>query len=76
MSIEPWLTELKPVQVKELKDSFETLEKGGKGHKSLKPERLTRAQAREVVNDEEDKNVQEEAEGTDFFDCCLSFSEK
>ena len=47
--IESWLGELKPVQVKELKDSFENLEKQGKGHKSLKPERLTRAAAREVA---------------------------
>ncbi|KIM49151.1 hypothetical protein M413DRAFT_438317 [Hebeloma cylindrosporum] len=61
--IEPWLAELKSVQVKELKDSFEALEKDGKGHKSLKPERLTRAQAREAVNDEGAENTPpEEAE--------------
>ena len=47
--IESWLGDLKPVQVKELKDSFEHLEKEGKGHKSLKPERLTRAAAREAA---------------------------
>ncbi|CAA7271728.1 unnamed protein product [Cyclocybe aegerita] len=47
--IEPWLADLKPVQVKELKDSFEGLEKDGKGHKTLKAERLTRAQAREAA---------------------------
>lgn len=46
--IEPWLTDLKPVQVKELKEAFEVLEKDGKGKGSLKPERMTRAQAREV----------------------------
>ena len=47
--IEPWLADLKPVQVKELKDSFDALEQEGKGHKSLKPDRLTRAHARELA---------------------------
>jgi len=37
------------VQVKELKDSFDNLEKEGKGHKALKPERLTRSAAREAA---------------------------
>lgn len=46
--IEPWLADLKPVQVKELKDAFETMEKDGKGYKSLKAERLTRSAAREA----------------------------
>ncbi|KAI8998718.1 ARM repeat-containing protein [Trametes punicea] len=46
--IEPWLADLKPVQVKELKEAFEELEKEGKGKGSLKPERLTRAGAREA----------------------------
>lgn len=46
-AIEPWLTELKPVQVKELQEAFETLEKGGKGKGSLKADRLTREQQRE-----------------------------
>ncbi|KAI0670470.1 ARM repeat-containing protein [Trametes maxima] len=46
--IESWLADLKPVQVKELKEAFEELEKGGKGKGSLKPERLTRAGAREA----------------------------
>jgi cytoskeleton-associated protein 5 len=52
--IEPWLSDLKPVQVKELKESFEILEKDSRGKGSLKPERMTRAQAREVqtVGDE------------------------
>ncbi|KAH9484304.1 Cytoskeleton-associated protein 5 [Psilocybe cubensis] len=59
--IEPWLAELKPVQVKELKDSFEALEKEGKGHKTLKPEKLTRAQSREVVEEGADE-AQEEPE--------------
>ena len=46
--IEPWLADLKPVQVKELKEAFDTMEKEGKGRGSLKRERLTRAQAREA----------------------------
>ena len=46
--IEPWLADLKPVQVKELKESFEAMEKEGKGKGSVKVERLTRARAREV----------------------------
>jgi cytoskeleton-associated protein 5 len=55
---------LKPVQVKELKDSFENLEKEGKGHKSLKPERFTRAAAREAAaTDESPDDVAEEPEG-------------
>lgn len=52
--IEPSLTDLKPVQVKELKEAFETLEKDGKGKGSLKPERLTRAAAREAEAREQD----------------------
>jgi len=46
--IEPWLADLKPVQVKELKEAFEGLEKDGKGKGSLKVERMTREQAREA----------------------------
>ncbi|TFK42613.1 microtubule associated protein [Crucibulum laeve] len=56
VGIEPWLSDLKPVQVKELKEAFEVLEKDGKGKGTLKPERLTRAQVREselMVNEEE-----------------------
>ena len=48
--IEPWLSELKPVQIKELKEAFEAMEKEGKGKGSIKPERYTRAQAREMEN--------------------------
>lgn len=47
-AVEPWLADLKPVQVKELKEAFDAMEKEGKGKGSLKPERLTRLQAREV----------------------------
>jgi cytoskeleton-associated protein 5 len=62
--IESWLGDLKPVQVKELKDSFENLEKEGKGHKSLKPDRLTRAAAREAAAAAESPDgVVEEPEG-------------
>ena len=46
--IESFLSDLKPVQVKELKEAFEGMEKEGKGKGSLKPERLTRAAAREA----------------------------
>ncbi|KAJ6502581.1 microtubule associated protein [Mycena sanguinolenta] len=46
--IEPWLAELKPVQVKELKEAFDEMETGGHGKGTVKPERLTRAHAREV----------------------------
>ncbi|KAF8212269.1 microtubule associated protein [Mycena galopus ATCC 62051] len=46
--IEPWLADLKPVQVKELKEAFDEMETGGTGKGTVKPERLTRAHAREV----------------------------
>ncbi|KAK0210718.1 microtubule associated protein [Desarmillaria ectypa] len=46
--IEPWLADLKPVQVKELKESFDSMVKNGKGKGTLKPERLTRAAARDA----------------------------
>ncbi|KAI0695900.1 ARM repeat-containing protein [Cytidiella melzeri] len=44
--IETFLGDLKPVQVKELKEAWEGMEKEGKGRGSLKPERLTRAATR------------------------------
>ncbi|KAJ7063272.1 microtubule associated protein [Mycena amicta] len=46
--IEPWLADLKPVQVKELKEAFDSMEANGTGKGSVKPERLTRAHAREA----------------------------
>ena len=61
--IEPWLADLKPVQVKELKDSFDALEQDGKGYKSLKPDRLTRAHAREVALQGEDDTPLDEEPG-------------
>ncbi|KAG9318450.1 microtubule associated protein [Chiua virens] len=47
-AIEPWLTELKPVQVKELQEAFGGMEKEGKGKGTLKAERSTREQQREA----------------------------
>lgn len=43
-AIDPWLADLKPVQVKELHESFADLDKAGNGQGSFKPDRLTRAQ--------------------------------
>ena len=47
-SIEPWLTELNPVQAKELKESFDRLDTEGQGKGTFKAERYTRAQARDL----------------------------
>ncbi|KAF7294962.1 Cytoskeleton-associated protein 5 [Mycena indigotica] len=47
--LEPWLADLKPVQVKELKEAFESMESSGKGKGTVKPERLTRAHARDAA---------------------------
>jgi cytoskeleton-associated protein 5 len=74
-AIEPWLADLKPVQVKELKEAFEDMDKGGRGKGSLKPERLTRAQAREVeaagdMKDGDEPSVGQEEEGTFLFCFC------
>lgn len=46
--IEPWLADLKPVQVKELKEAWDSMEKEGRGKGTLKPERMTRKQARDA----------------------------
>lgn len=46
--IDSWLSELKPVQVKELKEAFDSMDQEGKGKGFLKPERLTRTAARET----------------------------
>jgi hypothetical protein len=46
--IEPWLADLKPVQVKELKEVWDGMEKEGRGKGTLKPERMTRQQARDA----------------------------
>ena len=58
-SIEPWLNDLKPVQIKELKEAFDIMEKEGRGKGTVKPQRLTRAQAREaslVANSDEQED--------------------
>lgn len=47
-AIDPWLADLKPVQVKELKEAFEDMEKEGTGKGSLRPERMTRLAVREA----------------------------
>ena len=47
-AIDPFLNDLKPVQVKELKDAFEKLEAEGHGRGTLKPERMTIQGAREA----------------------------
>jgi cytoskeleton-associated protein 5 len=46
--IETWLNDLKPVQVKELKEAFDAMESEGKGKGTVKPERMTKAHAREA----------------------------
>jgi cytoskeleton-associated protein 5 len=64
--IEPWLADLKPVQVKELKEAFEAMESDNKGKGSLKPERVTRLQAREAETAAESlkvEDVQKENDG-------------
>ncbi|KAG1905687.1 armadillo-type protein [Suillus fuscotomentosus] len=47
-AIDPWLSDLKPVQVKELQEAFEGMESAGKGKGTLKSERLTREHQREA----------------------------
>ncbi|KAI6036614.1 microtubule associated protein [Pisolithus microcarpus] len=60
-SIDPFLAELKPVQVKELQEAFEVMEKEGNGKGSLKAERFTREHQREsdanVASDESPEGV-------------------
>lgn len=46
--IEPFLSDLKPVQVRELREAWEGMEKDGQGKGSLKPTRYTRKQAQEM----------------------------
>ena len=72
--IEPFLSDLKPVQVKELKEAWEVMEKEGKGKGTLKPQRLTRAGAREAAEqaeaadagDEGGGNAADDAQGSSF----------
>ncbi|KAF9500899.1 ARM repeat-containing protein [Pleurotus eryngii] len=62
--IETFLGDLKPVQVKELKEAFDAMESEGRGRGTLKAERFTRAQAREKESNVdagiEDEGNQEE----------------
>ena len=46
--IEPWLADLKPVQVKELKEAWDGMEQEGRGKGTLKPERMTRQHVRDA----------------------------
>lgn len=68
--MEPWLADLKPVQVKELKEGFDALDGDGKGKGYLKPTRLTRAHAREVEagggEDASPEEAEQEPEGVWF----------
>ena len=45
-AIEPWLADLKPVQVKELKECFEKMDSEGKGKGTFKPERFLETEGR------------------------------
>ena len=58
--IEPFLSDLKAVQVKELKEAWEVMEKEGKGKGTLKPQRLTRAGAREAAEKAETADAGDE----------------
>lgn len=62
--IESFLSDLKPVQVKELKEAWEVMEKDGKGKGTLKPQRLTRTAAREAAEKAEVADADDGGEGT------------
>jgi len=67
-AIDPWLSELKPVQVKELQEAFEGMEKAGQGKGTLKAERFTRQHQRETelagdAADEGEAEVNGQSEG-------------
>lgn len=60
------------MQVKELKEAFEGMEKEGKGKGSLKPERLTRSQSRDAeagggAEEDTEPGAEEEIEGLYLF---------
>ena len=57
-AIQPAIAELKPVQIKEINETCEALKAEGKGPGSFKPERFTRAGARE--RESADPNAPEE----------------
>jgi cytoskeleton-associated protein 5 len=58
-AIDSWLADLKPVQVKELHEAFEVMDRDGVGKGTFKPERLTRAQQQQS---QAEGDVFEEAE--------------
>ncbi|KAF8605244.1 ARM repeat-containing protein [Ceratobasidium sp. AG-I] len=60
-ALQPFLSELKPVQVKELNEGFEALDKQSKGQGTGVQTRWTKAQARERHAAEEQGNVDEDA---------------
>ena len=62
--IESFLSDLKPVQVKELKEAWEVMEKEGKGKGTLKPQRLTRSAAREAAEKAEAADTGDEGGGS------------
>lgn len=76
--IESWLADLKPVQVKELKEAFEAMEKDGKGKGTLKPVRMTKAAAREAELNEANGGGEEAEsppeEGVSVSSCINSLS--
>jgi len=61
-AIESFLGDLKPVQVKELKEAFEGLEKDGRGKGTVKPERLTKQAARDAEASAADGGAEGEEE--------------
>lgn len=75
--IEPWLNDLKPVQIKELKEAFENMEKEGRGKGMVRPERLTRAQAREAsqvaTSEEQEGEAARMSSTSGNLDLCYSF---
>ena len=60
-ALQPFLSELKPVQVKELNEGFEALDKESKGQGTGVQTRWTKAQARERQAAEEQGNADEGA---------------
>jgi hypothetical protein len=71
--IESFLSDLKPVQVKELKEAWEVMEKEGKGKGTLKPQRLTRSAAREAEEKAEAAEAGDEGDGAEGDTQGLSF---
>lgn len=68
-ALQPFLSELKPVQVKELNEGFEALDKESKGQGTGTQTRWTKAQARERQAAEEQGIVDEDAGAQRKFVC-------